>query len=692
MLGSVVGYMKYSRWHIANESPMAAKTLREQGIEKLLSSVLSSRDFHTINEVEHFLHTDESELIDPFLLQDMDKAVERISKAIAHHEKVAVYGDYDVDGITSTCIITDYLRKQGLDVYYYIPRRLEDGYGLTCDAIDQLANQDVSLIVTVDCGITALEEVAYASSLGIEIVITDHHECKEELPLAVAVVDPQRKDCAYPFKHLAGVGVAFKLVLALEGKHKQKEMLDRYSDLVAIGTVADVMKLVDENRFLVQYGIQQLRLGKRMGLDALFEEMGTDIQTVNSITIGYLLAPRINATGRMGEAQTAVELILTDDDGVAKQLAQTLCQLNRDRQAVELSIFEECIDILGEDKEHQCIIMASDRWHQGVVGIVASRLAEKYASPAFMITLEQGYGKGSCRSYGGFHLFSALEACSELLEGYGGHALAAGFTIKEENIPAFREKMSEQVQKQTKGQSFVSTLDIDVEISEIETLSVYEVSQLSKLEPYGNGNEKPSFVIMDVHLTSLIPVGGGRHLKLRVAQGDHSVDAIFFGATKKEVDVQVGERVDVAFYPQINTFRGNRSAQLQVLDLRPSEKEKQEILAYERFLQGEAIDEGLAERILPRREEFVVFWRHLMGQGGQSVQSLQILKSQLQAQLGQRLTQTRLQVCLDVLEQSNLISIQGEGSKMKIASCAVQGKKMNLEDTNIMRRLRHTVN
>lgn len=563
--------MKYTQWKTAKWSTEAYEHLKKQGVPFLVAAVLCSRGLQTLEQASAFLSWHPKLLCDPFLMKDMDKAVSRIRLALERGEKISVYGDYDVDGITSTSLLTHYLRSQGGDVSFYIPCRLGEGYGINLEAIDMLHEEGFTLIITVDCGITAVEEVEYAKGLGIDMVITDHHECKESLPEAVAVLDPHRKDCSYPFKDLAGVGVALKLVLGMEGAENTRKVLEQYADLAAVGTVADVMTLLGENRTLVHIGLERLEQTKKVGLRALLEEAGVAEKKLSSTTIGYCLAPRINAAGRMGQAGVAAELILTDNEDEAQRLSRELCALNRERQNVELAIFTQCTQLLDQKDRHDSIVLADENWHQGVVGIVASRLTERYACPAFMICLQDGKGKGSCRSYGGFNLFQALESSSDLLEEYGGHALAAGFSILEEKIPAFRERIDQLVREDTGGEEVLSTLDIDVEVQDPYNFTVETVEQLALLEPYGNGNPKPVFSILNASITCVAGVGGGRHLKMRACKDGKSLDLIFFSVTQAQAGVQVGDRVDLAFYPQINEYRGFRTVQLHLVDLRPTQ-------------------------------------------------------------------------------------------------------------------------
>ena len=639
------------------------------------------------------LERDRSLSMSPMLMRDMDKAVARIQRAISQGETIAVFGDYDVDGITSTVLLMDYLKSCGVRCLRHIPRRIEEGYGLSKEAIQGLRDQGATLMITVDCGITGNEEVDFAASIGLDVVITDHHECKEELPRALAVVDPHRSDCPYPFKCLAGVGVALKLVLALGGPARRDELLERYADLAAIGTVADVMSLTGENRTIVRLGLEALRRTGRPGLRALLHEAGLDERPLTATAIGYTLAPRINASGRMGCASLAGELLLTDDPARGEELSRALCDLNRERQAIEAEIYTECqamAEALPQPQRH-ALVLAGEQWHQGVVGIVASRLAEKYSCPAFMICLQDGKGKGSCRSFAGFNLFAALERCAPLLEGFGGHALAAGFTIREENIPAFAAAMNDYVCACTGGEEMVSALDIDGELDDVGLLTLEGVEGLELLEPYGAGNPKPVFSLSGCLVSAVNEVGGGRHLKLKLTASGRSFDAIFFSATAEEAGVGPGDRVDVAFTPQINEYRGWRSVQLQLCDLRPALTRAQaERALYEKFRRGEPLTRQEAEALLPSREEFVTLWRYLKGHAGQAPleATAHRLARSIARSAGRRETVMRTLVCLEVFDERGLIRLEHTTDHLHIALRSVDGK-VNLDDSCIMRKLRH---
>ena len=608
--------MRYDRWTGGDYDADAAERLRGAGYSSLLSAVLAARGAVGPEETACLLERERRLSHSPMLMRDMDKAVERISRALAAGEKMAVFGDYDVDGITATVLLVDYLRSRGGDCVFYIPRRIEEGYGLGCDALRTLRDQGVTLVITVDCGITGVEEARYAREIGMDLVITDHHECKDTLPDAAAVVDPRRPDCPYPFKHLAGVGVALKLVLAL-GEQREEALFARYCTLAAIGTVADVMRMSDENRTIVCRGLEAIANTDFLGLRALLRESGLLDKEITSIQIGFVLAPRINAAGRMGEAELAANLLLTDDSARAERMARELCDLNRERQAVEQDIFAQAVDQIEAMPagERSALVLSSEVWHQGVVGIVASRLSEKYSCPSFMIHLQNGVGKGSCRSYGGFNLFAALESCSDLLIDFGGHALAAGFNIRQEDIPAFRQRMNRCVRDYCNGEAPVSSLEVDVIVRHPEAVTLEEVEELGRLEPYGAGNVRPVFALMGAKVESIQSVGQNRHIKLRLSKGPCHFDAIFFSATAEECGVSAGSRVDAAFYLQINEFRGASSVQLQMIDLRPSVepsgRERECLDLVERLVRGGRVTGKEARRLLPGREQFVALWRCL---------------------------------------------------------------------------------
>lgn len=687
--------MKYKQWNRAASAPQARAAMEAAGVPPLAALTLCARGLDTPEKARAFLDAGRGQLLDPFLMKDMDRAAARVRRALAAGEHIAVYGDYDVDGITSTCLLTDFLRREGGTVIPYIPDRMEEGYGLNREAVAALRGQGVGLIVTVDCGITAVEEAACAASLGVELVITDHHECKAALPAAAAVVDPRRADCPYPFKCLAGVGVALKLVLALGGPARRDELLERYADLAAIGTVADVMSLTGENRTIVRLGLEALRRTGRPGLRALLHEAGLDERPLTATAIGYTLAPRINASGRMGCASLAGELLLTDDPARGEELSRALCDLNRERQAIEAEIYTECqamAEALPRPQRH-ALVLAGEQWHQGVVGIVASRLTERYGCPAFMICLDHGMGKGSCRSWGGVNLFERLAECSDLLEGFGGHALAAGFTVREENIPLLSRRLREGLERALGAGASPAALEADAEV-EARELTVEAVADLDRLEPCGTGNPRPVLVLRGALIQSMSQVGRGRHLKLRLESKGTPLDAIFFSADGAELGLAPGGRVDVAFYPQINEFRGTRSVQLQVADLHPAPTRAQaERAVYEKYRRGEGLTPAEARLLMPSRAEFVGLWRYLQrrcaGLGRVEDTASRIARGASRA-TGQREAAERVLLCLEVLAERGLIDLETGPQGVAVSLRQVE-RKVDLEASPILGRLRQAI-
>ena len=686
--------MKFPSWHVAQENCAAAERLADAGYPYLVSEVLASRGVERAEDAAEFLTQETTLTYSPFLMQDMDKAVERIAQAIAAGEKIAIFGDYDVDGITATCILVDYLKGRGADVVHYIPRRIEDGYGLSCDAIEGLRKGGATLLVTVDCGITGVDEVAFARSIGMDVVVTDHHECKETLPVASAVVDPRRSDCEYPFKHLAGCGVALKLVLALGGPDREEALFSRYCTLAAVGTVADVMQMTGENRTIVSRGLATLDRSDFIGLHALLKEAGLAGREISSVQIGFVLAPRINAAGRMGAADMAADLLLCQDPAKAEELAKALCALNRERQSVEQTIYSQAEAMIGELPEDQrrALVLASETWHQGVVGIVASRLSEKYSRPSFMIHLNGGVGKGSCRSWGGFNLFAALESCSDLLLGFGGHELAAGFTIDAANIPAFRARMNQYAAEYWVGKAPESTLEIDVELHQPGRVTLQEVEALAALEPYGSGNARPLFCLMGATLLRMQNVGQNRHLKLRLGKGSAQFDGIFFSTNTAACGCQEGDRVDAAFYLQVNEFRGSRTVQLQMVDIRPSlsasSREQECLTLLAQCTGGETVSAKNARRMLPSREQYAAVWRtlvHMTPEGALHTAYLPLLRS-LSAALGKTDSFLRSAFCLAVFQERGLLQLELHGDDIDL-QLAGRDKKVKLEDSEYIRRL-----
>jgi len=560
--------MRYGSWDISGFNRDQAVRLCENGVNPLVSVFLASRHITDIGDAQAIIGTAPVSFNDPFLMADMDKAVSRIKKAVADGEKIAVYGDYDVDGMTASAVLAIWLRSKDADFEVYIPCRFEEGYGLNNDALSDFKSRGFGLVVTVDCGITALAEARHAKELSLGLVITDHHECRDSLPEADAVVDPKRPDCPYPFKSLSGVGVAFKLVCALEGDHLSDVMFRKYSELVAIGTVADVMPVTGENRDLIRRGLRILNDDPRPGIRRLLQESGTTPGKVAASTISYTIAPRLNAAGRMGQPALSVDILLTDSTQEAEILALELNRLNTERRSMEAEINEQATAMLPETGPAGPVVLAGEGWYQGVTGIVASKMAERYKLPVIIISIADGVGRGSCRSFGSFSIYDALCSCEDILDNYGGHEMAAGITVVKENIDKLRRRVTSCYHAKTKDAP-PSGLTVDFEVEKPELLSLDNIRALERLEPFGNGNPSPCLCMTGAVAAVIKPIGAGKHSRLKIRKSGQMLDCVFFSVSADDLGVSEGELVDVAFEPQINDYRGRSNVQLQLLDIRP---------------------------------------------------------------------------------------------------------------------------
>ena len=681
--------MKYGTWTVSSYAPADAQALTKAGFSPITAAVLCSRGYTDLQTARDFLAANEP-LSDPFLLLDMESAVRRLRRALERRELICVFGDYDVDGITATCLLTDFLRRRGARVMSYIPARLEEGYGLNETALRALKEQGVQLIVTVDCGITANEEAALCRTLGMELVITDHHECKSELPEAAAVVDPHRPDQPAPAPELAGVGVAFKLACAMDGGARQ--LLEEYCDFLCLGTVADVMPLTGENRTMVAAGLRALENPKRVGIAALMAECAVKHGAITAGTIGYTLAPRINAAGRMGQVDIATELFLTQDAARAVELAAQLCQLNRKRQEIETGIYQEAVAMLPAGGRPDAIVLASENWHQGVVGIVASRLAEEYSCPTFLICLDGEKGKASSRSHGGFNLFAALKQLSPLLESYGGHELAAGFTIRRENIDAFRTEIQRLARQFRASEAYEADLKIDCEIPP-QLLTIDNVGALDELEPCGAGCPRPLLLLRGLRVEELMEVGGGKHLRLRLTRGQYGWGAIFFSTTARLAAVSRGDLVDIAFTPQINEYRGLRTVQLNLVDIRPDDAvravQDEARALYARHRAGQPLSCREAEALLPERQDFVAVWKYLTAyaEDGCLQEEVCCLSRKIARFAARPCCPGKTWVCLEVFAEQGLLALEQRPRTLRIRLTS-DGHKVDLERSEILIHLK----
>ena len=557
------------KWQIneVNED-IIDKIANEFNISKLVASIIASKGLKSQDEIEIFLHPRRTDFHDPFLLPDMEKAVERIIEAINNNEKVAIYGDYDVDGITSSTVLHRFLKDRGLDTDIYIPNRLSEGYGLNSNEIKKIAETGHTLIITVDCGITGKEEVALAKTLGIDTIVTDHHEPPQEggLPDAIAVVDAKRKDNQYPFNGLAGVGVAFKLTQALSQRLNIREEENlKYLDIVCVGTISDIVPLVDENRTISKLGLKLVKQTRNVGLRVLLESIG--YKKIDSNTISFGVAPRINACGRMGHEREALQLFLTDDVEEANNITQRLNGYNLERQDIEKRIFNEAQEMLSaEENKLPCIVLAKENWHHGVIGIVSSKMTEMYSKPSILLSIEDELEKGSGRSVPGFDLHEALENCKENIKQFGGHSMAVGITLEKEKFEAFKEAFEAYAEKMDVA-SIVPVINIDEKLS-LDDISIQNIKELELLEPFGEANKTPIFQISNLKIDSIRAISEGKHLKMTLKDEKRLIDVIGFNMGALAEEYPISTKVDIVGNLEINSYKGNENVQINLKDMR----------------------------------------------------------------------------------------------------------------------------
>lgn len=675
--------MKTKKWNIARPEGDAIRNLMKTcGYSPLTAAVLCARGLDTPEKAQAFLSHDLSGLHDPMLLPDMKKAVDVIQASIAKGEHIAVFGDYDVDGITSTCVLVRYLKSRGVRCSYYIPDRITEGYGLNKAALLSLRRKGVSLVITVDSGITAAEEIAYANEIGLKVVITDHHECKSDLPDALAVVNPKRPDSQYPFKDLAGVGVVFKLVCAMERPENVQDVMASYIDLVAVGTIADVMMLQGENRVIVSYGLALLQQTENPGLRMLMREAGVETRRMTSTVVSFTLAPRINAAGRMGCADQAAELFLTDNPMRAQDIAAMLCCQNKERQNAENVILNQAFEALQKEYNPQrdrMIVLWGENWHHGVIGIVSSRISDRYGCPTVLISLDGDQGKGSGRSVNGFNLFEALENSAAYLEKFGGHALAAGLTISRENLPAFKQSICQYARENIHDEDLTPVVDIDCLISP-DHISLEEIRDLSVLEPYGMGNREPVFAIREMVVEEITPISSDRHLKMSLTKEGKRFTAMLFGTGSGGCPVVEGDMCDAAFSLEINQFRGRQTIQLMLKDIRLSdcelEKDHHFLSTYAAFIDGEELTDVQVNQMYPDRADLVAVWRHIISraEGGKLTAPYNTLSRRIAYESRRLINIGKLFVCLDVFSESCLLSYHFKNNLLHIRLRPFKGK------------------
>ncbi len=609
--------MSRKKWKLTHiDKDIAAQVAETHSLDPFTALILTSRGITEYEDIEEFFDPDFS-FCDSYLIRDMEKAVERIKKAVETHEKICVFGDYDADGVTSTALMYSYLRSRGADVTYYIPDRLTEGYGMNKEAVKKIADGGTRLIITVDNGISAVEETDYAKTLGVDVVVTDHHKPSDVLPNAAAVVDPHREDDNLTFRDWAGVGVAFKVVCALQGGDCM-DILSRFADIIAVGTIADVVDLRDENRAIVRYGVAKINSDASLGIKALKQVSGVGDRNIGSVGVSYSLAPRINAAGRMESAVTALKLLLSEDSETAMALANKVDECNRQRHEVESQITESVTEIIEADerlKYSRVIVVCGEGWHHGVIGIVAARITEKYGRPSIVIAFDGDEGVGSARSIDGFSVYDAIKSCSEYLTHFGGHIMAAGMGIKKENANKFFEKINEYAAAQPK---VVPEILIDCKLNPAY-INNDLLSSLASLEPYGAGNSQPTFGIYGARLAEIKPVGENRHLRLTFTKSGSPVTAMKFSTSPEAFPYCVGDTLDIAVKIDKNEFRGEVRPSVQIRNIRFSGTDEEKLFAsmalYEKFKRGETLSIKEAKFITPSRKFLLALFNFLKQQG-----------------------------------------------------------------------------
>lgn len=700
------------------ETLVAGEISRALGINLIIAKLLYSRGYTDPKSAASFIRMENEIFRNPFDMKDMEPAVKRINKAVRCGEKITIFGDYDVDGVTSVCTLYLYLKSRGARVEYYIPNRAGEGYGVSTSAIDAIKENGTSLIITVDTGITAIDEVLYAKSIGIDFVVTDHHECHGDLPKAEAVVNPHRHDCPYPFKELAGVGVVFKLLCAYEEKFYANSRLNatlnvirEFADLVSIGTIADVMPIKEENRIIVKYGLSMIEKTERAGLRALI-----DVSTgsrpnersrrrkkakITSSFIGFTIAPRINAAGRVRSATEAVELFLEDDYSRALTIAEELCEANRERQAEENKIMLEAyekINALDIDK-NPVIVLNADDWHHGVIGIVSSRITEKYCRPSILVSFEgndtlgapDNIGKGSGRSIKGLNLVEALCHCGEKLVKFGGHELAAGLSVTRDNLPAFIEMINEYARENLSPEDMLPSIEADMEIP-FDSINLALAEGLSKLEPFGVGNPVPLFIIREVNVCEISGFSDNKHTKLVLTNGSHTVGGICFSHSPESLGVYVNDKTDILFSIDVSEWQDRKSIQLIIRDIHLSSSQRIEDTATEqRYLE---VHDGATftknEDIIPEREDFVAVYKIIQAavQQHQDVISHRDLMSRASMLSGRTIGYIKLKFMIMIFREMNILSIEELPEEKYRFKLHYSSTKKDIEKSGILRKLR----
>ena len=692
---------------------------KAMGVSELFAVLLYNRGYRSVEEATRFLRLEQTDFHDPYLMRDMDRAVARILRAVKDGERICIYGDYDVDGVTSVTALYLYLSSLGAKVDVKIPTRDGEGYGVSFQTVERLAGEGIQLIITVDTGITANQEVEFAKALGVDFVVTDHHECRAELPDACAVVNPHRADCSYPFKELAGVGVVFKVLCACEMQRCResgepviqgiRRICMEYADLTAVGTIADVMPVVDENRMIVSLGLRLMENTKRLGLKALIEastsKKGGEEHTrkITAGMIGFAIAPRINAAGRISDATIAVRLLLEQDWDRAKEAAEELCEINRLRQSEENRIAIEAYEQIDESidlEKDLVIVLDSNDWKHGIIGIVASRITERYGLPSILISFEGSGseetelddGKGSGRSVKGMNLVEALHHCEDLLVKYGGHELAAGLTVKRGNLEDFKRKINEYARRVLTEDALKICVDADCEL-DISEVTLRFANEISTLEPFGVGNPSPLFMMRNMNVARITAIGGGKHSRLLLKKDDICVTALYFGVGESDLGFEAGDQIDVLFHLDINDYKNTRSVQLILQDARVAEAFTVALDAQKkRYMEiNEGSNFDTSENVLPDRDDFACVYKILRREyryGTSVLDQKSILKLIHSDGASSRINYIKLKYILRIFSELNICEIVELDHDIYQFHVVYNTTKTNIEKSSILKKLR----
>ncbi|GMQ57867.1 hypothetical protein AN1V17_22620 [Vallitalea sediminicola] len=684
-------------WNLKQKNEKLVDELSEKyKLSTIMATILANRNIVIEKDIIRFLNADIDKFYDPYLMKDMDKAVERIITAISNNEKITIYGDYDVDGMTSTSILYMFLKENDAEVDYYIPNRLEEGYGVNDEAVNSIYLNGTKLIITVDTGITAISQVDLANSLGLDMIITDHHECQENIPDAIAVIDPKRKDCEYPFDMLAGVGVAFKVMHALSMKLGNIDSIWKFLDIVAVGTVADIVPLKDENRIITKLAFKTMKDTWNVGLKALIKVSGNKKDDkITAGIIGFRIAPRLNAAGRLGDAKRGIELFITEDKSKAAEIAEKLNEENILRQQLEQEIFEEAVHIIEEKidmNNTKIIVVASSNWHHGVIGIVASRITEKYYRPSILLSIEDGVATGSARSVDGFSIFDALCQEKELFMKFGGHDMAAGMSLKEEFIDDLRERLNEYAENTMNSDTLIPKLTADMEI-DIKDINIPLIEEIIKLEPYGVGNPEPKFICKG-KVDDVRKIGKeSNHLKMRVDYNKSYLDGIGFGMAQYYDHINVAHDISLLGTLNINEWNGTKKPQIMLKDINPNNEFMVCINKYYTIfnnMKTTNFDEKSKlylqdEQVIPTRKEFETIYRALLNLEKQMKENIIITKLFQMIHFNEPNKILTLLACLEVFNELKLLEYKIDN--MELIFKLNKGVKVKLDESKIYKRI-----